>query len=83
VGGSGELALRLATALRWYWYLRANYREGLDWLMRSLALRSPMRTAQHARALEAAALLNCRLGNCRTALLMADEAAAVFGELAD
>ncbi|WP_248965658.1 AfsR/SARP family transcriptional regulator [Sphaerisporangium perillae] len=36
VAGDGESALRIATALSWYWYRAGNVQEGMDWLTRAL-----------------------------------------------
>ncbi len=35
-GGQGDLALRLASALRWFWQIRSYFHEGRGWLMKAL-----------------------------------------------
>ncbi|HEV2127344.1 MAG TPA: tetratricopeptide repeat protein, partial [Thermomicrobiales bacterium] len=38
--GEAEMALRLAGALHWFWYLRGHWNEGRGWLKRALELPS-------------------------------------------
>ena len=50
-----ERGLRLATALRWFWYVRGRMNEGREWIQRMLVLpRAPGRGLEQARALSAA-----------------------------
>src|SRR5690606_26184949 len=39
--GDGELALRLAAALGWFWCLRCERAEALEWIDRALAVAGP------------------------------------------
>jgi predicted ATPase/DNA-binding CsgD family transcriptional regulator len=55
--GRAELGLRLAAAVAPYWNGRAHYREGRDWLERSLGWGEPTPTIVRARVLRAAGWL--------------------------
>jgi non-specific serine/threonine protein kinase len=48
-----ELGLRLAGALRWFWYWRGHYGEGRGWLDQALAKGSRASVAARAKALHA------------------------------
>jgi predicted ATPase/DNA-binding CsgD family transcriptional regulator len=79
--GHGEEALRLASALNWFWYVRAQLHEGRHWLERALAQGESTSTLSRARALQAAgslAVLQCDY-NQSTALL--EEAVGLHSEL--
>lgn len=59
--GQREVALRLAAALWWFWYLHGHYREGREWLDKVLA-EGNERTKYRSRALIGAgglAFLQC------------------------
>lgn len=66
-----ERGLRLASALRIFWYTRGRLREGRDWLERFLHLAAtdglPIAPVLHATALDDAALLAWRQGDYRQA----------------
>lgn len=52
-----EIALRIAGALNWYWYLRGRILEGREWLEKALAATQPVKGAEisikaRARALD-------------------------------
>lgn len=50
-----EGALRMTSALRWFWYLRGHYREGLGWIEQALALNgADQHPSQYAEALRCA-----------------------------
>ncbi len=55
--GRAEIGLRLAAAVAPYWNGRAHYREGRDWLERSLGWGEPAPTIVRARVLRAAGWL--------------------------
>jgi predicted ATPase/DNA-binding SARP family transcriptional activator len=50
-GGEAALALRLAAALGWYWFLTSARAELLDWTARALALPGEARSAARAQVL--------------------------------
>ena len=52
-GHSGEMALRLAGALRLFWFVRGHYAEASRWLEEALARSSEAITAARAKALRA------------------------------
>jgi predicted ATPase/DNA-binding CsgD family transcriptional regulator len=52
-----ELALRLAGATLYFWYVSGHFREGRDWLERTLTMGTPTPTAARAWALYGAGLL--------------------------
>jgi len=54
----GELALRLAGAMWWFWYMRGHLGEGREWLTRVLELRS----APHGSARQEAVLASGHIG---------------------
>jgi predicted ATPase/DNA-binding transcriptional regulator YiaG/Tfp pilus assembly protein PilF len=55
--GNAERALRLASALRWFWYRRRHWDDGLTWPARALALPGAQeRTPLRAEVLEGAGL---------------------------
>jgi len=81
--GQSDLALRLAGALAWFWYMRSHFSGGRGWLLKALEHDTPGTTALRARALEGAGLLARRLGYHREAYSMAAEGAAIFRELGD
>ena len=53
--GGGDPALRLATALGWFWYIDGDWSEGRRWLEQALALGGDARTDTLADALREAA----------------------------
>jgi predicted ATPase len=81
--GISELALRLATALRWFWHIRGYFYEGRGWLARALQRCPPEWTAARARLLEAMAILIIPVGDHAEGLELAKESAALFRELDD
>jgi predicted ATPase/DNA-binding XRE family transcriptional regulator len=78
-----ELALRLASALRWFWHIRGHFHEGRAWLAQALEHCPAGAAAARARALEAMAILASPLGENAAARALAEESAALFGELHD
>jgi predicted ATPase len=61
--GAVDPALELATALRFFWYVRGSYREGCDWLAAGLEHpAAAIATVSRARALNAAGYLRVVLG---------------------
>jgi DNA-binding CsgD family transcriptional regulator/tetratricopeptide (TPR) repeat protein len=73
--GAGETALRLVTALGWFWHLRGHYGEGVRWAEAALALpeaKSP--TPARARALQSTAVLALLLGQFEAVRALLDDA---------
>jgi predicted ATPase/DNA-binding CsgD family transcriptional regulator len=54
VGRDAELGLRLAAALRWFWYWRGHYNEGRRWLDEALAKGDGASVTARTKALHAA-----------------------------
>jgi predicted ATPase/Flp pilus assembly protein TadD len=79
--GIGEMAQRLAIALRWFWHIRGYFHEGHGWLTRALRLCPPEWTAVRARVLEAMAILIIPVGDHAAGLELAKESGALFREL--
>jgi predicted ATPase/DNA-binding SARP family transcriptional activator len=65
--GDYERFARLAVSLRRFWELRGYLREGLSWLEAAAAAAADGPKPLHASALQAAAILACRLGQLRQA----------------
>jgi predicted ATPase/class 3 adenylate cyclase/predicted Ser/Thr protein kinase len=65
--GDYERLARLAVSLRRFWELRGYLREGLSWLEAVAGAAADAPRPLHASALQAAAILACRLGQLRQA----------------
>ncbi len=77
-----EAGLRLANALRPFWYLRGYWREGHEWLARVLAAHpSPIPSAAWAGALVTAAYFE--IDNSKRVIQLCDESIAVSRALGD
>jgi len=82
-GLSGEQALRLASALWWFWHVRGYLSEGRTWLSKALA-GSPGTVARaRARALYGAGFLAWRQGEFDQAQALGQESLDVFRALGD
>jgi predicted ATPase/class 3 adenylate cyclase/tetratricopeptide (TPR) repeat protein len=82
-GFGGETALRLASGLHRYWWMRGNVREGFDWLKRGLDLADlPAELAfSRVRALYTAAWVAGQLYASDEARYLAAEAVISYREL--
>jgi predicted ATPase/DNA-binding CsgD family transcriptional regulator len=79
--GEAALAVRLCTALSWYWIIRGSFHEGQGFLEAALALpHSGMSSASRAQALCGAGDLALRQGNYTTAALLLEESVASYQE---
>ncbi len=78
-----DTALRLSTALHWYWHLRGHNREGRRWLDAALRLAPATRTATRATALAGLIRLASRLNDFAAATAAFDESVAIARELGD
>ena len=82
--GEAEGALRLSSALSWFWYLHGYLREGYRWLERVLALPGASeRTRYRAQALYSVGGLARFQGNFTLARSRLEESLALWRELGD
>ncbi len=82
--GAAEDALRLSSALSWFWYLHGYLREGCGWLERVLALPGASGcTRYRAQALYSVGGLARFLGNFTLARSRLEEGLALWRELGD
>jgi predicted ATPase/DNA-binding CsgD family transcriptional regulator len=79
----GELGLRLAGALGWFWRLRGHMTEGRRWLDAALGRRAGMLDASRARALNGAGLLAFGQGDYPRARQLLEESLVVARALGD
>lgn len=80
--GDSATALRLASALRWFWYLRGYVAEGRRWLDEALAAgKDP--TPERADALTALGVLAERLGDYEGAKAALTESVGLWRSLGD
>ncbi|HZS92103.1 MAG TPA: tetratricopeptide repeat protein [Chloroflexota bacterium] len=77
------VGLRLAEALMWFWTLRGDVSEGLDWVESALARGSDLAPTMRAKALYAAAEMAWLLGRTTLARARAEESIALFRALGD
>jgi tetratricopeptide (TPR) repeat protein len=78
-----EQALRLGSALFWFWYLRSDAREGQAFLELALAASTGASSAVRARALSAAAELAFYLEDRERMEAVCEESLALFQQLGD
>jgi predicted ATPase/DNA-binding CsgD family transcriptional regulator len=79
-----ESALRLSSALSWFWYLHGYLREGCEWLERVLVLPGASgRTVYRAKALYSFGGLARFLGNFTLACSRLEESLELWRELGD
>jgi predicted ATPase/DNA-binding CsgD family transcriptional regulator len=79
-----ELALRLAGALHWFWYLRGHFSEGRRWLEAALAgPAAANRTPARAKALVGAGMLAARQDDFPAARARLQEGIAIGRDLQD
>lgn len=81
--GHPQLALRTAGGLGRFWFFRAHYREGREWLERGVAACSADRTTDMAIALGWIAGLALHMGDYARSAEASREAVAMFEELGD
>ncbi|MBA2450600.1 MAG: tetratricopeptide repeat protein [Chloroflexi bacterium] len=82
--GEGELGLRLAGALGWFWSVRGYWTEGRGWLEAALAPAGPSRRARaRADALWGAGLLAWHQGERAAARAQLEESLEIWRELGD
>jgi predicted ATPase/transcriptional regulator with XRE-family HTH domain len=82
--GAADLELRLASTLRYFWYLRGYHREGRDRLLAALTHADASRsTPDRARALNAVGFLEAIQGDSAAARAHLDEGVALGRQLSD
>jgi predicted ATPase/DNA-binding CsgD family transcriptional regulator len=81
--GGAEAGLRLAAALRWFWFARGHPSEGLLWLTRGLADASGIALPVRAKALDAAGALCHSLGDLMPAEAYLSEGLTIWRQLGD
>ncbi|MFN2513444.1 MAG: protein kinase [Pyrinomonadaceae bacterium] len=79
-----ELGLRLAGALRWFWYHGGHFGEGYHWAKELLTMRqASARTPARAKALMSAGSLAFYYSDPAAACPLLEESAAIWRELGD
>ncbi|HEX6869954.1 MAG TPA: BTAD domain-containing putative transcriptional regulator [Micromonosporaceae bacterium] len=82
-GEDPELALSIATAMWWYWWVTGQMAEGRSWLRQALAAGGTEPSALRGRALRAAAALARNSGDLAEARRLGEEGLQVFIGLDD
>lgn len=77
-GGRVDTALRLASALSWFWEVRNHLREGLAWLDGALSLDGRAPAALRAEAMRAAGRFAHLLGDHRSGLELVGRSVSLF-----
>jgi len=78
-----EIGLRLAGALRWYWYMRSHLTEGRRWLERALESRPTAPADLRAKVLNAAGNLAHRQGDYASARALFEDCLATRRQAGD
>jgi tetratricopeptide (TPR) repeat protein len=81
--GETKLELRIAGALRGFWYVRSYLGEGRRWYAQALAAEGPQPPAPRAKALRGALALAHRQGRLDDAQRYADEALELYRQVGD
>ncbi len=81
--GEAEMALRLGTALWWFWYAQEHLHEGWNVLERALERSEGMAAPLRARALLATGSLAGSLGHVERGEVLCQESLALFREIGD
>jgi tetratricopeptide (TPR) repeat protein len=79
----GEMAMRLGSALYWFWFVRDHGREGCTFLERALATSEGDTVSVRAKALWAAGNLAGMLGNVDRAEVLCKGSLALYQEIGD
>jgi predicted ATPase/class 3 adenylate cyclase/DNA-binding CsgD family transcriptional regulator len=82
-GEGRAMALRLGGALYSFWFVRAYFSEGRDFLERALLRSDEVAAPVRAKALYAASQLNDALGSLDRAETLCEQSLALYRELAD
>src|SRR6266705_2964606 len=81
--GEAEMALRLGTALWWFWYAQEHLHEGWNELSRALERHEGVAVPLRARALWAAGSLAGSLGHVERGEVLCQESLALFRGIGD
>jgi len=81
--GEAEMALRLGTALWWFWYAQEHLHEGWNKLSRALERSEGVAVPLRARALWATGSLAASLGHIEQGEGLCQESLALFREIGD
>ncbi len=81
--GGAEMALRLGTALWWFWFVRAYFSEGRDFLERALSRSAEVTAPVRAKALYAASQLHDVLDSLDRAEVLCEQSLTLYRELGD
>ncbi len=81
--GMTERAMRIASALAWFWRTHGHYREGRHWVAATLAQGEGVATPIRARALDASVTLALFHGDYPAARHAAAQGLAIYAELGD
>ena len=81
--GQAERALRLATALRFFWETRGHFAEAGRWLNEALAQEADVDPAVRAKALTTAGTIAFRTGDVETARERYEQGLVIWRELGD
>jgi non-specific serine/threonine protein kinase len=79
--GEAEEALRLAVALVWYWYVRADFSEGRRWLERALEVGEDASPEIRALAMSRAGIFAITQRDSRRGMALAEEALEALYEV--
>jgi non-specific serine/threonine protein kinase len=79
----GEMGLRLAVALGWFWHWRSHFNEGYTWLGRMLAIASDAPGALRVKALYLAGDIANRLADMVSATRLCEDALTLAREIGD
>lgn len=81
--GEAEMALRLGTALWWFWYAQEHLQEGWNVLERALERSEGVAAPLRARALWATGNLAASLGHVERGEVLCQESLVLFREIGD
>jgi len=83
-GRDAERGLRLASALKWFWWHRGYLREGQEWLTHLLALPEvTVPAVVRAKAMNGASYFYSSRGDCDMAIDLAERALAMYQSVGD
>jgi DNA-binding CsgD family transcriptional regulator/tetratricopeptide (TPR) repeat protein len=77
------LALRLAGALAWFWWMRGHYGEGRRWLNAAIAVGEEAPAAARAKALHGAGMMAYGQGDFAETVPLQERGLALYRELGD
>jgi predicted ATPase/transcriptional regulator with XRE-family HTH domain/Tfp pilus assembly protein PilF len=81
--GEANIALRLSSGLRWFWYMRDYLSEGRHWLEAAIKCASESRTPERGEALMSLGVLAERQGDHAEAVRALGESLQIFRDLED